>query len=492
MSVKSPRVTIVLLVRNAEKSIIDWLSWHLALGVHRVIIADAGSTDGTKPIIQDLALKWPLELLAPSLKPEMTAGERRLFLTRKALERLSDKTGWILFLDVDEYLYPDDSLTSLIDRARNTTDAIALHWCLFGTGGNHKRPKGHLVATHGWRADISVPEHKFVRLLTRLSALKDPEKITDPITLDIPPKRWSAATGKPWSSDNETDTLWEGGRILHYVCSDYEKPVSTPLSGFVRKYFNRNNIRDLAGNRYLGRARLFRNRLFQTLFAAGLLRLRKMVDDRQWVEKPVAETDLSLPDEAERFGFSYRRVRLSEEEKRLVSPQAFPPMDTTRVFLLRTSSGAMLEADGTKDEHKAVLCLIQDRYPQLIMLFCAERQEFTLNDIVSFDHYAISFTRPTHREGLLTLPAESGRGGLYYEMITSLDPQISSILPLPPYDEPQGLSLKGLMEWLYSQPDAQPYDIRRGLMLLSDEAARTLGEQIPSLQPFIGDSLARN
>lgn len=485
MSAKMPSLFIVLLVRNGEKAILDWLSWHLALGASRIIVADAGSTDGTRSIIQDLARKWPVELLAPSLQHDLNPQDRRLILTQKALERLHDREGWVLCLDVDEYLCPDDSLTALLERACKS-DAIALHWCLFGTGGNRQRPRGHLVATHGWRADHAMAEHKFVRLLVRRSAISEPNRIKDPITLDLPSKSWVNAAGKPWSPDETTEALWKGGRILHYACSDYETPVSSESAAFLRRYFNRNHRRELIGTRYLGPTRLMRNRLCQTLFSSGLLHLKKMVEGRQWVAQPGKETDLALPEEAQRTGFSYRRVFVSDKENLLLSPQAFPPLDTIRVSLLRTRADALLEADKQKDEHRVMICLTQDRYPQLAMFFCADRQPFTFCDVTVLDQYAVVITRATHRDNLMSLPPETGRDGIYYEMLSSMEPQIPILLALPSPDEPQGLSLNGLLAWLSTHPEAQPYDIRRALLLLSKGAARALGERIPSLYPFSG------
>lgn len=484
MSAKLPRVYIILLTKNAEKHIIDWISWHLALGIHRVIVADAGSTDGTKAIIQDLAFKWPVELFSVPLKADLAATERRLLLTRKVLEHFSDKSAWILFLDVDEYLCPDSSLATLLERA-NKTGVIALRWCFYSDGNNRQKPQGHIVATHGWRADVTLPDHKFVRILARLSALKRPSEIMDPITLDLPTKHWTTAMGKPWSIHDPVETLWQGGRILHYICSDYGKPLSSPLSSLIKRYYNHSHIRDITGIRHLAPTRLVRNRLCQTLFSSGMLRLKKMVAERQWLPRPMVETDLSLPDEAERFGFSYRRIRLEEEEDRLLSPQAFPPADTTRAFILRTPSGAMLEADGDQDNHRVMLCLIQNRYPQLAMFFCMDRQPFTFSDIISFDNFAVTFIHTTFQKNLVTLPLESGRDGLYFETISSMEPQIPVVLPLPVCDEHHGLSLRGFLEWLYAHPEAQPYDIRRGLLLLTKEAAHTLGQNIPSLQPFM-------
>ncbi|UMM64333.1 glycosyltransferase family 2 protein [Aristophania vespae] len=487
MSAKNPRAYLVLLVKNAEKDIIDWLSWHLTFGFQRIIIVDAGSDDGTKDIVQKFEKTWPVKWFSPSLVSETGPQEKRLGLIKQAIESLFDKGGWMLCLDIDEYFCPDSTLANIL-KCRAKTKAIALNWCIFGANNHRERPKGHIVTAHPWRADISFPDHKFVKLFVRLSAIIHTNKINDPVTYNLLPSEWETASGKPYSP--QTDVTWEGGRILHYVCSNYDKTSSeNTLDHILQRYYNRSDIKDTYGYRHLGATRQIKARLLETLFAAGLTQFEALIDAYKLDIKNSTirdDDDLTLPDEATRFGFSYRRIRLNKEESLLLSKQAFPPADTTRIWLLRTNNNKYLLTDSNEHEKASLLlCVTQDRYPRLLTLISIDNNKFQLGDINCSEGLAVVPTAPTYRSNIVTLPKESGHDRLFYEMLPSPQNVVPYFLPLPVCNEQQGLSLEGLFEWLATHPEAQHHDIRRGFFLLTQKDAKLLGKLIPALQPFL-------
>jgi glycosyltransferase involved in cell wall biosynthesis len=50
----------ISVVKNAEKSIAEWLAFHLAVGADAIFVLDNGSTDGTVDIIRQFAARFDI------------------------------------------------------------------------------------------------------------------------------------------------------------------------------------------------------------------------------------------------------------------------------------------------------------------------------------------------------------------------------------------------------------------------------------------------
>src|SRR5690606_29536464 len=99
----------------------EWIAHHRAIGVDRFLIYDNASTDGTgdrlrrNPTLADLVevVDWPSSRYAPTIGPQPAA-------YADALPALQRRGGWIVVIDIDEFVVPlaDDSLPDLLARFR--------------------------------------------------------------------------------------------------------------------------------------------------------------------------------------------------------------------------------------------------------------------------------------------------------------------------------------------------------------------------------------
>ena len=102
-----------VLVRNAQASVLDWITWHLALGFKRVLVFDTGSTDSTQDIVRTASTSLPVELHQAS-HWRGTSDTIRLMVTREAVSLTATAYDWLTVFDPDEYLHPCDSLSGLL------------------------------------------------------------------------------------------------------------------------------------------------------------------------------------------------------------------------------------------------------------------------------------------------------------------------------------------------------------------------------------------
>lgn len=500
-----------VLVHNARAQIADWIAWHLSLGFQRILVIDSFSDDGTEKIVRAVENTCPVEWHAPfrdETSYDAPSDEaHRLHLTRYALEQLRrHKPGtrktphWLCVLDADEYLEPDPDLKTLLRRGGKAA-AISLNWCIFGSSGHRKPPKGHIVATHQWRADRALAEHHMTRLLIRADHLPAPENITDPLSCNIAPKKIIHASGKPLETRQaEKGVSWAGGRILHYIVpdrygsarnDDKTRGNGTIPPYILKNHFDRNDVRDIGPQQHLPQMRLLQNTLWQHSFDYGLKRLRDWAANYvRMAAHPVPDADFALADFVEREGLSYRRCRPARKNSLLLSPQAAPPYGLCQSFTLHNAAtGTVLMSDNIADAPSSpplpLIGLVQNAHPRLLSLFRPDQQDFVLGDIPCLYGMAAILTKPTYRTRFFSLPEESGQAGLLFEARPCHAPFPTGILPLPQPDDSTGLSLDTVMIWIGQHSDAGPHDFYRLLRLLGQNACALIGKGVPELAPFL-------
>lgn len=140
-------ITVLAIARDEAPYIEEWIAHHRAIGVDRFLIYDNASTDGTgdrlrrNPTLADLVevVDWPSSRYAPTIGPQPAA-------YADALPALQRRGGWIVVIDIDEFVVPlaDDSLPDLLARFREVP-ALSLCWKVFGSSGHVARDDDRLV-----------------------------------------------------------------------------------------------------------------------------------------------------------------------------------------------------------------------------------------------------------------------------------------------------------------------------------------------------------
>ena len=128
----------VVIVKNAEAVIAEWLSYHLALGFETILLFNKDSTDSTLQVVKDFQSKYDVRVIPWPVKTktyQIEAYEYCLF-------KFGREFTWLALIDSDEFLTfpPGKSLKTLLDVPEGI-GAIALSWAFFGSNGHISRPK---------------------------------------------------------------------------------------------------------------------------------------------------------------------------------------------------------------------------------------------------------------------------------------------------------------------------------------------------------------
>lgn len=263
------KLAVAAIVKNEADSLPEWLAYHRLVGACHFLIADNGSSDGTRALLaarDDVTLlDVPTEGKVP---PQLEAYERLLAACPSRIEVLA-------FIDADEFLVPMDaagpaagetrrvpSLLPWLERrfADESVGAVVLNWACFGSSGEVFREPGLVTERFTRRAAQGFgPNHHYKSLVRpdRVAGFDNPHHVRlgrgrhvdargEPLRLR------SDAQGKERLGLSDA-VVWEGARINHYIVKSVEEFLagkarrgSASRAEYVkgRSYFERHDRND--------------------------------------------------------------------------------------------------------------------------------------------------------------------------------------------------------------------------------------------------------
>lgn len=146
-------LAVVLIVRNEERHIAEWLRFHAIAGAAHFIVYDNGCTDGTIAVLRGVLPPARLTLIPWNQKfRDARAGaeiHNQVLAYAHATRNFGGRFRWMTYLDVDEFLVPvaaaslPEALAALRDCA-----CISLPWHMFGRNGHAAPPEGGVIANY--------------------------------------------------------------------------------------------------------------------------------------------------------------------------------------------------------------------------------------------------------------------------------------------------------------------------------------------------------
>jgi glycosyltransferase involved in cell wall biosynthesis len=137
-------VAIMSVVKNEARHIQDWLRFHAQAGVTDFFIYDDGSDDDTvaraRALVGVNVVVVPWRMTGSFRKPQAHFS-RQVLAYAHALENFGPAFRWMAFVDVDEYIVPQEAAT--IAEALAPLDGVtnvSLPWTMFGPNGHVDRP----------------------------------------------------------------------------------------------------------------------------------------------------------------------------------------------------------------------------------------------------------------------------------------------------------------------------------------------------------------
>lgn len=101
-------IILSTLVKNENDYLIQWIKYHMRIGIHKFVIYDNNPTFEIKELLKDfsnvLCIHWPYLYVCPTtgISGQTTQQNHSLYAFRR--------TRWIGFFDVDEYINPQKTI----------------------------------------------------------------------------------------------------------------------------------------------------------------------------------------------------------------------------------------------------------------------------------------------------------------------------------------------------------------------------------------------
>ena len=166
------KTAVAIYLRDEAGLVAEWTAHYLALGFAHLYLQLNGSSDGTREIIETAArarpdavrlIEWPDSICETHDERQRLAFNNALALAR------DDGVEWMLACDTDEFLMSPvgETVTTLLRRLDHRA-AIGFNWCLYGSNGHIKQPRGLVTEAFLRRATESFDPARIIKSFVRV------------------------------------------------------------------------------------------------------------------------------------------------------------------------------------------------------------------------------------------------------------------------------------------------------------------------------------
>jgi len=141
-------VAICTMAKDEDDNFIEWIEYHLRIGVSRFYIYD---NESTIPISTSLSSYVEKGIV----KVEPIAGKKmQVTAHKRCLANYGSECQWIAFIDVDEFIVPKALTGNLVEflNAYKKFGGLGINWLVFGSNGHLEKPKGSQIESFTRRA----------------------------------------------------------------------------------------------------------------------------------------------------------------------------------------------------------------------------------------------------------------------------------------------------------------------------------------------------
>lgn len=162
-------IYIVAIIKNEGPYLREWIEYHLLIGVEKFIIYDNGSSDDTYDILSEYIRNKIVEYhWVPIPNARLHHPQKEMYTDAVLRHRLD--CGWMAFIDVDEYIVPEEDFLLIdaikrIDSSTLNVAGIAVNWLNFGSSFHEKRPKGLVVDNYVYRSKDEYEANELVKTI---------------------------------------------------------------------------------------------------------------------------------------------------------------------------------------------------------------------------------------------------------------------------------------------------------------------------------------
>jgi len=142
-------LSVVAIMKNEGPYLKEWLDFHIMVGVNKFYLYDNDSSDNTTKILVPYIRRGIVEYT-------YFPGEKRQNPAYiDALNKFSDKTKWMAFIDLDEFIVPvqHKTITEFLRTLPENFALLVLTWVMYGSSGHKEKPRGMVIENYKYHGD---------------------------------------------------------------------------------------------------------------------------------------------------------------------------------------------------------------------------------------------------------------------------------------------------------------------------------------------------
>lgn len=167
-------IAITSIQRNRAPWLMEWLAFHLVVGVSRFFMYTHKCDDGSTELLARLSRNYPI-----TVHPFDAPAQPQLIAYQHAWNTYGAQVDWMAFIDGDEFLFPTTTaslIEALAPFVAEPVSALAVFWMCYGSSGHVEDPGGLLLEQFTRHASLDFSANRHVKSIVRGSA--DPMTVT--------------------------------------------------------------------------------------------------------------------------------------------------------------------------------------------------------------------------------------------------------------------------------------------------------------------------
>jgi hypothetical protein len=158
-------IGITSIQKNRNPWILEWLAFHMLMGVDSFYIYAHQCTDGMVDTLLKLSNNYPINVFAIDTNdsPQLAAYQHSWNTHGKTLD-------WMAFIDGDEFLFPTQSKTisdALSHFEKHILSALGVYWVCYGSNGHMTEPDGLIIENYPRHSSNSFYANRHIKSILR-------------------------------------------------------------------------------------------------------------------------------------------------------------------------------------------------------------------------------------------------------------------------------------------------------------------------------------
>jgi len=207
-------IVVITAMKNEAPFILEWIAWHMAVGVRHFLVYTNDCTDQTVAMLDRLGQMGLVTRLDNPFNREGGQKPQRGALNDAIKQPVVRNSDWYLVIDCDEFasVHVGDGTLQGMVAAMNHPDIVSMTWRFFGNGGVHAYADRPVTEQFTACAPHYIPRPRLgwgFKSMARPSGPSDKIGVHRPLDLDTSREiRWVNGSGRPMPEKSIGNSTW--------------------------------------------------------------------------------------------------------------------------------------------------------------------------------------------------------------------------------------------------------------------------------------------